>query len=145
MLPFLFYLEQVCHTNRTKVLFYLLFGLWSSVIIFPHLFSSSNIFLSLWPSPLILVMWIHSISFLVCRVFFSILLTGSFGISFLLNIWLFLIVHISHIASVILSMYASFVHLGLSLSCIDPSPLISSIVGWGHWVFGKVCFHSLSM
>ena len=42
-------------------------------------------------------------------------------------------------ASVILSMNASLIHLGFFLNCIDPSPLISSIVGCSHWVFGKVC------
>jgi len=55
---------------------------------------------------------------------------------------LFLIVHINHMASVILSMNASLIHLGFFLNCIDPSPLISSIAGCSHWVFGKVCSHN---
>ena len=44
--------------------------------------------------------------------------------------------------SVILSMYVSLIYLGLFLSFIDPSPLISSIVSYSHWVFGKVCSHN---
>jgi len=82
---------------------------------------------------------------LIYRVLFIIFVASSAGISLLLNIRLFLIVHISHMVSVILSMYVSLIYLGLFLSFIDPSPLISSIVSYSHWVFGKVCFHSLFM
>ena len=74
---------------------------------------------------------------MICRDLFIIFVASSAGISLLLNIRLFLIVHINHMASVILSMNASLIHLGFFLNCIDP--LISSIVGCSHWVFGKVC------